>query len=472
MNSMLPRLQGRSFSASARSLLLFSFAVILTGASVVLNPLLPFVLLAGLLLAFVFLVRVDLVVLGVLLVRHCADMTEMFGQVPIPAQLRSTLNAGIILILLGAGLLSLLRHRIQVLRIPTVREYVLFLAVVSVSILNAPDLRASLQEFLRLVSHLVLFIVVYNIIKTRKHIFQFLAVFLLATVVPNLVGMHSVLSASRGFRYVSIPRMYGATGSGPSHALFLVTPIIIAVVLLANARSSRTRLAWGFILVSLLVPFYYTLARAAWMGLAAGLALMGRVLRRSKLRWIVVMILIILLLVTFTAPGMSERFAALRDATVDPSTQNRLALWKAALQQFRRSPIIGLGFGTIDAVVGLLAHGKEVVTHNDYIRVLADTGIIGLCCFFLLYLQVLRHGVRSFRTLEDPVFRGLAAGFLGAWVAYMVARMTANVLTVSSVQFQFWAFFALILTLPAVEQQEKVQERGQPGYGPLELQAL
>jgi O-antigen ligase len=462
MNSTVPRLQGRSPSTYARLLLLFFLTVILTGASVVLNPLLPFVLLASLTLAFLFLVRADLVILGVLLFRHCLDMTEMFGRVTIPVQLRSTLNAGIILIVLGAGLLSLLRGRVQVLRIPTVREYVFFLAVVSVSILNAPDLRTSLQESLRLASHLVLFTVAYSIIHTRKHVFQFLAVFLLATVVPNLVGMYSVLSASHGFRYVSIPRMYGATGSGPSHALFLIIPILIAIVLLANAHSSRTRLAWGFILVSLLVPFYYTLARAAWMGLAAGLALMGWLLHRSELRWIVVVILMILLVVTFTAPGMSERFAALRDAAVDPSTQNRLALWKAALQQFRHSPIIGLGFGTIDTVVGLLAHGKEVVTHNDYIRVLADTGIMGLCCFFLLYFQVLRYGIISFRSLEGPIFRGLAAGFLGAWVASMVARMTANVLTVSSIQFEFWAFFALILALPAVEQREKAQERGQP----------
>src|SRR5262249_14120707 len=81
----------------------------------------------------------------------------------------------------------------------------------------------------------------------------------------------------------------------------------------------------------------------------------------------------------------------------------RLDLWKAAIQEWQVQPIIGTGSGPY------LFYGRQFRTdridrdpvdvHNDYLHLLAEYGIIG-SAFFLFFLSAhLYRGWKNFRRL-------------------------------------------------------------------------
>ena len=101
----------------------------------------------------------------------------------------------------------------------------------------------------------------------------------------------------------------------------------------------------------------------------------------------------------------------------------RLAHWQAAYNMANDHPFTGVGLGNYEVVYpayGLpswpLALGHA---HNDYLNLLAETGMIGLAGYLFGWLVI---GVWSLRALAvaDPVLRGMVLGLLGTWTHLMV----------------------------------------------------
>jgi O-antigen ligase len=208
------------------------------------------------------------------------------------------------------------------------------------------------------------------------------------------------------------------------------------------------------VLVSLAVPFFYTLARGAWIGLFGALLVFVVVSSTSKQRRWFVSVLLILLAAAVFIPAISERLVAIRNPGVDPSLLNRILTWRKSLELFKSSPFIGVGLGTTDRLVGVLTFGTEYVMHNDYVRVLTDMGILGLLGYLWLYLALLRQAYAAYQALNDTMFKSLAAIGISAWVAFQIGSFWNPVFTHSVLQFSYWAFAGLALSLPVVEQQK------------------
>ncbi len=96
----------------------------------------------------------------------------------------------------------------------------------------------------------------------------------------------------------------------------------------------------------------------------------------------------------------------------------RMAHWQAAYYMANAHPIIGVGLGNYETVYPAysvpswpraLGHA-----HNDYLNMLAETGIIGLSGYLFGWLVI---GVWTLRALRvaDPVLSGLTLGLLGSW---------------------------------------------------------
>ena len=104
----------------------------------------------------------------------------------------------------------------------------------------------------------------------------------------------------------------------------------------------------------------------------------------------------------------------------------RLVAWRVALEQFRSSPVLGVGPGTprsgstnsnslLDPELGALA------AHNAYLDVLAELGGPGLC-LFLAYLGLAWSRLRR-RAPGDPVADGLQSALAAGFVVAMVGAL-------------------------------------------------
>ena len=123
--------------------------------------------------------------------------------------------------------------------------------------------------------------------------------------------------------------------------------------------------------------------------------------------------------------------AKIQNLVVD---QSRVALWQAAIEQWKLQPWTGTGSGTY------LFYGREfrqptmqndpVDVHNDYLHLLAEYGIAAAAAFLLFFVSHLRRGWQTFSTLgrrrvaagAPPLSDRLALniGALSAVAAYVV----------------------------------------------------
>jgi O-antigen ligase len=91
-------------------------------------------------------------------------------------------------------------------------------------------------------------------------------------------------------------------------------------------------------------------------------------------------------LVAFVQTG-EERFGAVRET----SLRERFDVWAAGLQIFADHPWVGVGLGNFPLIVGRYNPSYAgIYSHNTYLAVLAELGLVGLVLFLGLCLQIWR----------------------------------------------------------------------------------
>ena len=122
------------------------------------------------------------------------------------------------------------------------------------------------------------------------------------------------------------------------------------------------------------------------------------------------------LIVWMGAGKAFERFSTSHPSEILLS--RRITMFRGAVQIFLAHPIKGCGLGTLVAVYPRYetSYDGKVVdhVHNDYVEVLAETGILGgLCCAAFL-LVLFREARRNFEAEQGHFSRALHAGAITA----------------------------------------------------------
>jgi len=133
----------------------------------------------------------------------------------------------------------------------------------------------------------------------------------------------------------------------------------------------------GIILINLYcILFLYS--RAAYIALVVGSFFLFAVKNRK------LMILLIFVVVCWQVVLPEKVRDRINETTnefgeLDQSSELRLIVWERSLELFYDNPIIGVGFGVFSEM------GFELGdTHNIYLKILAEQGIIGVIIFLLL----------------------------------------------------------------------------------------
>jgi len=118
------------------------------------------------------------------------------------------------------------------------------------------------------------------------------------------------------------------------------------------------------------------------------------------------------------------------DAT-NYAVMERMAHWQAALGMWRDHLWLGVGLGCYEAAYAdyrllpwphALGHA-----HNVYLTLLAETGLLGLAAYLLLFAALFFRLLRALPRLGGWR-RGLAVGLLGAWTHFLVHDLVDHLL--------------------------------------------
>jgi len=197
-------------------------------------------------------------------------------------------------------------------------------------------------------------------------------------------------------------------------------------------------LGYGLIAITLFATMY-TFSRGGYAALLFGVLVLG-VLKDRKLLVILGVFLLTWQLVVPTA--VRERVTMTRDENgqLESSAQERVDLWKESWESFVHSPIVGNGFATFQ-------YGHHVVaqltdTHDWFIKVMVETGVVGLIMYFFLLQQMFALGWRLFRRANDPMYRGLGLGLLLTMCSAMVANCFGDRWTYLEISGPLWILLA------------------------------
>ncbi len=210
----------------------------------------------------------------------------------------------------------------------------------------------------------------------------------------------------------------------------------------------------GYSLVAVTVlTIMYTFSRGGYLAVLVSVLALG-LLKDRKL-----LLILGLFLVTWEAvvpAPVRERVNMTHDANgqLEASANERIQLWQNAELSIERNPILGTGFATFQ-------FGEHVDnlkdTHNWYVKVLVETGIVGFIITLFLLQQLIATPFRLFRKATDPLYRGLGLGLLLAVCSCIIANCFGDRWTYLEITGLLWVLVAAAIRASSLPSETSVE---------------
>lgn len=216
----------------------------------------------------------------------------------------------------------------------------------------------------------------------------------------------------------------------------LILPLPLAYLLFARIKLEQ-RLLWLFSVVMMAVALIFSGSRGGVLALGIQLLAMMLIavwaqrrglseeisLAGNKLIAGGALAAVLLLVLWIGYEPLAKRFSLLRRGASEYSLVTRTEYWRGAWQMIQDHPLTGVGLGAFPAAYP--AYGRSSVknerlehTHNDYLQLLTDGGLIGGLIGLWFLFELFRTARRQFQQLERARSQDRALA-LGGYVALL-----------------------------------------------------
>lgn len=215
-------------------------------------------------------------------------------------------------------------------------------------------------------------------------------------------------------RFIERIYQYGSTSS-----LFWTWMVVLSAsqILFNQHLSRRWKIALGLLLVATFYQVYGLVGwKSGWLPALVGFFVL-LYLRFSRLSLSLGLIALITAPLLFTQLIGSDEY----------SYSTRVEAWRLIVQIIKVNPITGFGpanYYWYTPLFPILGYSVNFNSHNQYIDLIAQTGLIGLVCFLWFAAEV---GVLGWR-LRDAVPAGFPRAFVYGALAGLVSTLTAGML--------------------------------------------
>lgn len=259
-------------------------------------------------------------------------------------------------------------------------------------------------------------------------------VMMIMALVVLFISVQSFRSFTAGISFSEESRFAGpfeVVGLNSNHlAAFVVSYCSLFLGLLLFDNDKWRRVLFLAAVAFGLHPLFFSFSRGAYAAAIGVLVFFGIIKKRSLL---VLAIILIMTWQTLLPSSVVDRIKMTSGGPRGPesSVAVRLDLWNHAVELFEKHPIFGVGFGGFELSVPEKSEIKN--THNLYLKILSEQGVIGLSLIALTFFMALRSGQRLFKKGLTQFQKGLGFGFLGCTVAFIITNMFGD----------RWSYFVL-----------------------------
>ena len=164
--------------------------------------------------------------------------------------------------------------------------------------------------------------------------------------------------------------------------------------------------------------------------------------KKSRMIWVLLLIGVIMLffsknlfdsnLVNSVVDRIKSISLLLAKNDLEGSLLERSNMINRALYLFEQKPILGVGLGSF------MYYGdvKTLISHNDYLLILAEQGIIGIVIFILLLFSFFKKAVLKLKRTNDEFYICLIMTMIGLFIYFMFINAYDSIL--------IWFIFSII----------------------------
>jgi putative inorganic carbon (HCO3(-)) transporter len=300
------------------------------------------------------------------------------------------------------------------------------------------------------------FFLALSVIKDVKQMKWLVLLLCISTLLVNKTFYSDVISRgvshySEDIRDGAAFGYAGANGIGAFEAWFAV----FLLALYGSQRKKYLKIAIVGLFLFCVYCLMFTFSRGAYAGILVAVTFLAIVQKRKLL------LILIPFLLTWQAivpQSVQERVLMTYDPSehqLESSAAERVNIWEDAANLIHENPIVGTGFNTYAYMHRV---GPYSDTHNYFLKVLVETGAVGLLLFLWLLSKMWRCGWTLFRNAVDPFLKSIGLGFAAAIMAEIVTNLFGDRWMYIQINGFLWTLLACMVKGMELTQESAQQQ--------------
>jgi len=346
---------------------------------------------------------------------------------------------GLLVVVWGAWVVYKNRQKIN--KLPAIISIVLFLLITIFSVFLSPNAVSSLREFIRILSIFSLYAIAFFLVKSKDDKKKLINGIILSSFIPVSVGLAQRFMGEGEVIFGEFfRRIYGTFFYPNSLAFFLVLVIGLALERFYRSKKISFKVLYAGLILLYFFVLLGTYTRGAWIGII----LLFLVFSALKLPRLLLAGFLILVLIYFLGPTLQERINDVISLEPFSSLIWRFRLWRNTLPFFYEKPLLGHGIGSFQSVSQKL-QGLSTLpapeAHNDYLRLLIETGVLGVLTYFAIQLRLAIFFLKNYFKKKDKYLKSTNLIVFLLIGVFLVMAFGDNVIRGTATQ---WTLFTLI----------------------------
>jgi len=325
---------------------------------------------------------------------------------------------------------------------------IVWILITAASVAGSIDIIDSARFFLRLISSVILFLVIYNQTRKSADVVNMVKALVLSSFFVSVYGLLEFFWFNKDVPFL----VNGAINDHKRILTFFNQPNVTAgylalilplvVFLVMHEKKKSTKCFYGVCWILNTIALGLTLSRSGWLSFAISSFFLP-----TRRRMKIIAMVVIVTVISFT--GLIGNLTA-RPKSID----RRLSIYKSAIPHILEKPLLGHGLSTIPRlrlIEKTYKTGKTygVTAHNLYLTVLLETGILGLLGLCIFISELLHRlikpmtGIKQYRR-KYPDTYALNRCLLSSAMALLLSRLFQTGFT----QLSMWTLFGIIAVFP------------------------
>jgi O-antigen ligase len=332
------------------------------------------------------------------------------------------------------------------------------LSLASIAFLSEDPLATFYTFYDRVIIPMFLYLIVRLLAPSEKEFRKLLPVVLFICVSQAAFGIIYTFAPGLLPKVWHLETGARATGSLRSPSVYGVTLLFSSALVLHGAMNLKIRNAIKLLYIAgflLAIPaVFFIFSRASW--LAGVVVFAGLFFLYPKFLTKLAVIVFPAVLLLAGALLVTQLDYASSRLNSDQTALSRLPVYLASIRMFETKPVFGWGYGNFDRfdrqfqgrVGDLYAPEKDHASHNLYLSILAEQGLVGISLYLAPVIGLLILSIKKWRHLTSQGFwsRKLLAVLWLAIASHIVVNNFSNMIRVFGLGL-WWITLAFIATL-------------------------